>query len=472
MTDSDFGITAIGSYVPRARLPGSLVADAHGWFEPALKASANVRRSFCGWDEDAVSMAVEAARGAVDGSHTIATVELASTTLPFADRSNAGILSEALGLPTHATLADSGGSLRAATSALLRAIDGRGDGLVVASDCVDSKPASATEAIHGHAAAAVRIGHGEPLAVLRGRASLNQDFVDHYRAAGEAFDYRLEARWVRDAGYRDQTAATFAAALEQAGLAEAGVDHLAVAAPPALARAIARSLGSEDLGATLAAQVGYCAAAQPLLLLNHAIEAASVGETIALVAVGQGVDVVVLEVTRKPRSRDLAQQLEAGVDETNYTRYLALRRLLDVETGIRAERDNRTALAAFWRKHESITGFVGGTCRECGTLQFPPSSVCVACKAQDTQEPTRMAGLEGTVRSFTEDWLAYTPNPPLVFGNVGFDGGANVMMEFTDVAPGQLEVGMPVLLRFRIKDFDHRRSFRRYFWKPTPAPGA
>ncbi len=472
MTDYDRGITAIGSYVPRARLSGSVVADAHGWFDPSTKAFANVRRSFCGWDEDAVSMAVEAARGIVTDAHDIGTVELASTTLPFADRSNVGILSEALGLPAQATLADSGGSLRAATSALLRALDHGGDGLVVASDCVESKPASPTEVTLGHAAAAVRIGNGDPLAVLRGRASLNQDFVDHYRASGTAFDYRLEERWVRDAGYRNQTAATFADAVKAAGLAEDSIDRLTVAAPPALARALAKSLGKADLSTSLTAEIGYCAAAQPLLLLNQAFEAADVGDTIALVAVGQGVDVLIFEVIRNPATRDLAQQLDAGVDEANYTRYLALRRLLDLETGLRAERDNRTAQAAFWRKHEAITGFVGGTCRDCGTLQFPSSRVCVACKAQDTQEPTRMAGLEGTVRSFTEDWLAYTPNPPLVFGNVGFDGGANVMMEFTDVSPGQLEVGMPVVLRFRIKDFDHRRHFRRYFWKPTPAPGA
>lgn len=472
MTGPEFGITAIGSYVPRARLPGKLVAEAHGWFEPSLKAQAGASRSFCGWDEDAISMAVEAARGIVTNPDSIANIELASTTLPYADRSNVGILREALGLPERATLIDSGGSMRAGASALLRATDCDEDRLVVASDCVESKPASANEATVGHGAAAVRVGQGEPLAILRGKASLNQDFVDHYRAAGEAFSYQLEARWVRDAGYREQTRAVFAAALREAGLGDGGADHLVVAAPPALAKAIAKSLGTADLGSELTTRIGYCAAASPLLALNYAIEAASVGDTIALVAIGQGVDAIVFELTREPPSRDLARQLAAGIEENNYTRYLALRRLLALEEGVRAERDNRTAQSAFWRKHEAITGFVGGKCRECGTLQFPPSKVCVACKAEDSQEPTRMADMQGTVRSFTEDWLAFTPNPPLVFGNVGFDFGANVMMEFTDVAPGQLEVGMPVDLRFRIKDFDHRRHYRRYFWKPTPAVGA
>ena len=438
MTGPGFGITAIGSSVPRARLPGRLVAESHGWFEPSLKSAATVSRSFCGWDEDAISMAVEAARHVVSDPDEIANVELASTTLPFADRSNAGLLREALGLSEQATLIDSGGSMRAATSALLRAIDCDRERLVIASDCVESKPASATEATLGHGAAAVRVGHGEPIAILRGKASLNQDFVDHYRAAGEAFGYQLEARWTRDAGYRAQTEATFAAALKDAGLADGNVDHLAVAAPPALAKAIARTLGKKDLGTALSSRIGYCAAAQPLLLLNFALESAGVGETIAVIAVGQGVDVLIFELTRELAIRDLARQLDAGVEETNYTRYLALRRLLELEEGIRAERDNRTALAAFWRKHEAITGFVGGKCGNCGTLQFPPSKVCVQCGAEGSQEPTRMADMPGIVRSYTEDWLAFTPNPPLVFGNVGFDDGANVMMEFTDIAAGEL----------------------------------
>jgi hypothetical protein len=27
---------------------------------------------------------------------------------------------------------------------------------------------------------------------------------------------------------------------------------------------------------------------------------------------------------------------------------------------------------------------------------------------------------------------------------------------------------MPVRMVFRVKDFDTKRDFRRYFWKPTP----
>jgi 3-hydroxy-3-methylglutaryl CoA synthase len=462
-----FGILACGSYVPRGRLSQRVIADAHGWFAPSLKSSKSQSRSFCNWDEDSLTMAVEASRNCISASMNIASIELASTTQVFADRSNSGVLREALDIEDSVALADSGGSLRAASSALSRALADMGDGnrLIVASDCVESKPASASEPVTGHAAAGIVVGHGEPVATLRGAASLHQDFVDHYRAAGDRFSYSLEARWARDAGYRKQVTEVFARALESAGIAANGIDQLAVSGPPPLPRSIAKALGFADTGADLQQSIGFCGAAQPLLLLNELLASARSGDTVALLSVGQGIDVLVFDVISEgagPVNRD-------GLQEENYCRYLALRDLLELETGIRAERDNRTVLAAFWRKHDAITGFKGGHCSECGTLQFPPSKVCVSCSAEGSQKPRRLADMQGKVRSFTEDWLAFTPRPPLVFGNVGFEDHANVMMEFTDVEPGQLEVGMPVDLRFRVKDFDDKRGFRRYFWKSSPA---
>ena len=44
------------------------------------------------------------------------------------------------------------------------------------------------------------------------------------------------------------------------------------------------------------------------------------------------------------------------------------------------------------------------------------------------------------------------------------------MLEFTDFGAGQIKVGDPVRLVFRVKDYDTKRHFRRYFWKPAPLP--
>lgn len=474
MTEAAHGILAIGSYLPRARLPKAVVAAANEWFQPALAAREDERRSFCNWDEDALTMAVEAGRACIHDADAVCAVEVASTSMPFADRSNAGVVREALAVAPDARVSDSGGSLRAASTALARLLSTPVDApaLLIASDCVDAKPASAQEMQFGHGAAAVLVGAGQPIATLEGAASLHQDFVDHYRAAGGRFEYAVETRWARDAGYREQVVATANRALEAAGLAGDAVTRLAVSAPGGLSSTVSRMLGKtlniRPPASELDRQVGFCGAAQPLIALCEALEASSEGDIVLAVSLGQGVDALALRVRAAGAARPLAAAMASGVEEDNYVRYLAMRGLLPLEAGIRAERDNRTALSAFWRKHEAVTAFSGGQCKSCGTLQFPPTRICVKCGEEGTQAPRRMADMTGRVRSFTEDWLAYTPRPPLVFGNVGFADGANVMMEFTDVEPGDLEVGLPVCMRFRIKDIDDRRHFRRYFWKPVP----
>jgi len=153
--------------------------------------------------------------------------------------------------------------------------------------------------------------------------------------------------------------------------------------------------------------------------------------------------------------------------EAHYTRYLSNSGLLAVDFGMRAERDNRSAHSVAWRKHRQLTAFVGGVCRTCDTVQFPKSRVCVnpQCRATDTQADHPLALSAGRVKSFTEDWQAYSPRPPAIYGNVEFERGGNLLMELTDVDSGEVGVGMPVRFAFRIKDVDTLRGFKRYFWK-------
>jgi uncharacterized OB-fold protein len=152
-------------------------------------------------------------------------------------------------------------------------------------------------------------------------------------------------------------------------------------------------------------------------------------------------------------------------------RFLSNCGLIEMDWGMRAERDNRTSQAAAWRRHRDITAFVGGRCSACGTIQFPRSQACVnpGCRAFGTQEAHSLAESTAHVKTFTEDWLAFTRAPPLVYGNVTFDVGGNLYTEFTDTLPGELAIGTPVRFVFRVKDFDSTRAFRRYAWKATPS---
>ncbi|MEQ8662710.1 MAG: OB-fold domain-containing protein [Gammaproteobacteria bacterium] len=470
-----YGILSFGAYVPTLRLDRRAALEAVGWAVPGLRGLAAGERSVANWDEDAITMAVEAGRDCLAGiDAAVSHLALASTTLPFGDRSNSGLVADALVLDNALHTEDLAGSRRAATSALARAASAHQPLLLLASDCRETRPGSSQEMLYGHAAAALLLGEGKPVAELLASASLHEDLVDQYRAADTDYDYALEERWVREEGYFKIIPTVIERAVAAAGITVADLDRVVVHSSTAVARALAKrlELAPERFTTDLGGECGDSGAAHALLMLTRALEEATADQYVMVVGFGQGADAVLLRTTpalsllkagRGP-SRYLARRRAL----TNYTRFLSLRGQIAIDFGLRAERDNRTALSAFYRKRRDITSMLGGRCRACNTLQFPRALLCVKCGASDTQTPESLSGLTGRVKSFTEDWLAYTPSPPYVYGNVEFPDGANVMLEFTDFAPGEVKVGDPVRMVFRIKDFDPKRNFRRYFWKPAP----
>ena len=470
-----YGILSYGAYVPPIRLSREAIFDAVGWAVPGLRGMAAGERAVANWDEDAVTLAVEAGRDCMAGIDVeVNQLNLASTTLPFADRSNSGIAADALLLDNPIVTADLAGSRRAATSALASLSQSTATTLLLASDCRDTQPGSAQEMRYGHGAAALLTGEGDVVAKFIACASHHEDLVDQYRAADANYDYSLEERWVRDEGYLKIVPAVIEDVSSAAGVAVGDIEHIILHGPSGAARGLAKRLGVDikrfvdALGATC----GDCGSAHPLIMLSMALSKAAPGERILVLGFGQGADAVLLQATTKltaiQAGRGPQRYLDRRQPTDKYTYFLSLRNQLAIDFGLRSERDNRTALSAYYRKRRDITSMLGGRCRECNTLQFPRSIICVKCNAQDSQAPESMSGMIGRVKTFTEDWLAYTPSPPIIYGNVEFQDGANIMLEFTDFETGQVEVGDPVRMVFRIKDFDDKRNFRRYFWKPAP----
>jgi 3-hydroxy-3-methylglutaryl CoA synthase len=475
---SERGIVGFAGYIPRRRLPRATIAAAMSWANPGLKSQARGEIAIRAWDEDALTMAVEVSRNCgLDALPAPDSLWLASTTLPFADRDSAVVVAEALGLDAGLDTLDLTSSQRAGTGALAAALKaGERCALVIASDCREAKPGSTQEMQIGHAAAAVMVGPGDrSVARWLGHKAIARDMVDHYRVRGERFDYTVEERWVRDEGFMKIIPETVRALFASSGVAAETVSHAIFPCPAAVGQSLCKSLGiaPKALIEDLAGVCGHTGTPHPLLLLARTLESAAAGDTILLVGFGQGADAFLFQTTERirehPPRRTVQAQLARRREEPSYVRFLAQQGLVPVDWGNRAEFDNRTALTAFYRKHDSITGFKGGRCTVCGTVQFPPARVCVnpGCRKTDTQELLSLSGVRGRIKSFTEDWLAATVNPPLQYGNVELEGGGNVFMEFTDCEPGTLAIGRAVEMCFRIKDVDRRRGFTRYFWKPT-----
>jgi hydroxymethylglutaryl-CoA synthase len=483
MTGTEVGIAAFGAYVPSLRVDRAEIAAAHAWVNPGLGRVARGERSSCGWDEDAITMAVEAGRGALANidRERIKSLAFASTTAPFADRLNAGVVSGALRLHERCTALDLGGSLRAGTSALLAAADAAAASddlaLCIAADRRSAAPATTQELTFGHAAAALVVGPGSGLARMLARTSLTVDFVDHYRSAGQSFDYVWEERWVREEGYQKLVLKLVRDAIERAGLRAADITHFCMpAAIRGVDRLVAKAAGfrQDAVGDQLADGCGDSGTAHPLLMLVNALESAQPGDTILVASFAQGGDAVVFEVEEaiteyREQSSGVGTWIRNGT-ACPYPRYLTLNGLLDVDYGMRAEADRGTGLSAAWRHDDLILGLIGGRCTACGTHQIPRARLCVnpECRALDTQVPHSFADSVGIVVSWSADHLIFTPDPPAVYGLVDFPEGGRLMMDFVVDDRSPVDIGTPMRMIFRIKDHDVVRHYRRYFWKATP----
>jgi hydroxymethylglutaryl-CoA synthase len=469
------GLLATTRYLPRLRLERAEMLAQHRWMAPGLRGLAKGQRTIANWDEDGVTMAVEAARQLARARPDAAVGELtlASTTLPFADRLNAGIVAGALGVDEGAILRDVASSARAALAELaaaLRLPAGSATTLLLAAERRIARPASAQEMIQGDGAAGALVGDGTAIAEFVAHLSRHADLVDHFRESGQVHDYGWEERWVRDEGYMKIALGTLKECLAAAGVAAGDVASFVMPAPLArVNEAVAKKLGVAASALVSAAHdtIGDLGVAQPLAMLDVALRAAQPGALILVAAFGSGCDALLLRRTAAPCSGAVPG---LGKSETSYLKYLSFTGQIELEWGMRAEMDNRTALTAAWRDHARVARFEGGKCSRCGTVQFPSTDVCVnpECRAQNTQAPFSLSEARARVLSHTTDFLAYTPNPPFQFGHVDFDAGARVLMEFADADAGELEVGMPLAMVYRIKEFDRQRGFRRYFWKATP----
>lgn len=452
-------IVAYGAYLPQHRLQRQALGDAFG--ESAGK-GARVVASF---DEDSTTLGVEAARRALRSASGAApeSILLATSSPVYLDKTNATAIHAALDLGHGGFAADVAGSPRSAMAAL-RAAEGHG-GLAVLSDVRVGRPGSADERQSGDAAAAVLFGaEADALAVKLGEASATAEFLDRWRAPGDAASSVWEERFGQEM-YMPLIGDAVARALGVAGVEQC--DQTVVSSPHSrVAAAAAKKLGADP--AHQNAEVGYTGAADIGVGLVAALERAEAGETILLVSAADGCDAVVLRATdriKEGRSADSVEAQLAGGRDVRYATYLNWRGLLDREPPRRPEPD-RPAGPPSARSEAWKFAFVGSQCTYCQAVQVPPARVCPSCGATDEFDRIRLADKQGTVATYTVDHLAFSPSPPVIDVVVDLDDGGRCTLEMTDCAPDEVEIGTRVELTFR--RLYTSGGVHNYFWKVRP----
>jgi 3-hydroxy-3-methylglutaryl CoA synthase len=446
---------------------------------PDLASMAKGDRAFCSWDEDSITMAVEAARDAAptEFSKALSTLTSVTTRPAFADLSGAALIAGALDLGPSIRTIDVGQSQRSGVSSLLGLFEAQMESLLVISDHPRAKPASTQELSYGAGAAAFALGHERVLVEFLGSASLLSSFIDHFRGSDERYDYFWEERWIRDEGLGKIIPQTVDAALKDGGVSRQDVKHFIFGSPLKDAAAmVAKRCGfapssvSDPLDGC-----GFAGCAHACLMLAHELENTAPGAVFVLVGFGQGCDAIVLRATDAIRDfkpvRGVSGALRDANSQDAYLKMLSFEQTIDLEWGMRAEKGLKTSLTEQYRSSSQLASFSAGKCSNCQTVQFPQLAYCVnpVCTVPSAPlERIPLTDRPAQVLTYTADWLSFHPSPPLYVGFVQFDIGARLLMEMTDVGKSGLDVGTPLRIVHRIKNVDKARGYPRYFWKATP----
>src|SRR5436190_5613300 len=200
-------------------------------------------------------------------------------------------------------------------------------------------PRSRTEGNLGDAAAAFLLGAGDVAATVTAMHSVSDEIIDVWRSEGDPFVHQWEDRFVVDHGYRVNLRDVVKGLLAKAGVTAKDVTKAAVYGPDARAHATAvRELGLDaktQVQDALFGKVGSAGAALAPLLLAGALEQAKAGETLLVVAYGDGADALLLtttpQVERLEGRRGVAWHLARRAELKRYDTYLRLRQFIASE---------------------------------------------------------------------------------------------------------------------------------------------
>ena len=464
------GVISAAGYVPYRRLDRSEIGAFFG------TGGGSGTRALASYDEDTTTMGQAAADLVLRATDVEPEALWFATSAPaYLEKTNAAAIHAALRLDSAVEALDFGGAVRSGIGALRSALAGGGTTLVVAADIRDGLPAGADEASAGDGAAAVLVGDdsaGPLLAEYLGGASRTLEVTERWRIPGGARSRSWEERFGAHV-LGPAAAEAWQAALAGCGLdGDADIDRLAVTGLNSRAVASAvKAIGAKpgSIVDPLIVTIGNTATAHPALLLCSALEQARPGETVAVVALADGAEAIVLRATEAVADHrsaaPVASQIAAG-GSLSYGRFLAWRGTVDVEPPNRPAPARPSSPAAN-RRTDWKYGFTGSRDRTSDMVHLPPARVSEKGGAADDMDPAPMAHTTGTVASFTVDRLAYSPSPPTVFAVIDFDGGGRVPLELTDVDADEVHVGMRVVPTFRrLYTAD---EIHNYFWKARPA---
>ncbi|MGA2160600.1 MAG: hydroxymethylglutaryl-CoA synthase [Methanoregula sp.] len=204
------GIITYGAYIPRYRIKVEEITRVWGANAADITGGLGVfEKSVPDLDEDAATIAVEAARNALKRRNVdpekIGAVYVGSESHPYAVKPTACTVGEAIGATPRMTAADYEFACKAGTAAIQTCMGLVKSGMIpyglaIGSDVSQGAPSDALEYTAAAGGAAYVIGNDDPIAIINHTCSFTTDTPDFWRREGQDYP-RHGGRFTGDPGY-------------------------------------------------------------------------------------------------------------------------------------------------------------------------------------------------------------------------------------------------------------------------------
>ena len=317
------GIVSYGVYIPKFRIKPSQIAQTWGKEVSEIEKSLGVfEKAVASYDEDAVTLAIEAANKALQTIQLdptqIGGITIGSESHPYAVKPSSTIVAEILGMGNDYLAADLEFACKAGTAGiqLLSGLVSQGKTklvLAIGSDVAQSRPSDVLEYTASSAAAAFVLGKQDTIANIVDFTSYSSDTPDFWRKDNEKFPSHA-GRFTGSPAYFAHVMGASLNMLKKVKLKPEDFDHAIFHMPNAkFPKEAAKKLGFSDKQLApgfVVEKIGNPYSASSMVGLAATLDVAKVGELIFMCSYGSGAgsDTFVFEVTKEIKNFQQSNQ--------------------------------------------------------------------------------------------------------------------------------------------------------------------
>ena len=324
------GIITYGVYIPRYRIKVEEITKVWGANADDIIGGLGVfSKSVPDLDEDAATIAVEAARNAlrrrdIDPGE-IGAVYVGSESHPYAVKPTACTVGEAIGATPCMTAADYEFACKAGTAAIQTCMGLASShmiryGFAIGSDVAQGAPSDALEYTAAAGGAAFLIGREDPIAIVHRTCSFTTDTPDFWRREGQDYP-RHGGRFTGEPGYFRHIEGAVSLLFDQSGRSPKDYEYAVFHQPNAkFPQRVAKVLGFSEAQirpGLVVPQLGNTYSGSSMIGLAATLDIAKAGDRIFVASFGSGAgsDAFDVEVTDAIEGGDFSRGAAPSVEQ-------------------------------------------------------------------------------------------------------------------------------------------------------------